>query len=440
MTNEWRFTLNGQPADSPVSAAQLKQLAVAGQLQPTDMVWQEGVTGWGPAASIKGLFPPSKLATPAPPSKKEKDGGKKTGEFSVIGGPAAKEPGGGLTDMHPLLVLLLTLLTVGIFGLFYAFRVSAVYTARAAMSKTDAAGRTLGPARHPVAVLLLSYLTFGFYSAYWTYRVMQECSVYSSGRDYASRSELTLMLLIPGYAIYAAVCSACRTSSGASAKRPAPRNSAPCPPPRCSSSPACGRGCRSWPCSTKTLSIRSGSRPHDSRCSPFGASPSRARPRKATFSRPDSGTDLRGLSCSAKNRSTSAASAPPRRVPHPEPRPQPRFQRLPGFQPDERRPVPRLHSRLRRRRQHLRMSRLPHQHARHLQAHRGRAGRAARRDAAATAPPQGRRHSPRNLSAIRGTAAGRPSPAAAPLRRCTPWPKLFSTAAACGRPATTIRT
>ena len=107
--------------------------------------------------------------------------------------------------MHPLLVLLLTLLTVGIFGLFYAFRVCAAYTARAAVRQTDAAGRTLGRARHPVAVLLLSYLTFGFYSAYWTYRVMQECSVYASGRDYASRSELTLMLLIPGYAIYAAL-------------------------------------------------------------------------------------------------------------------------------------------------------------------------------------------------------------------------------------------
>ncbi len=205
MANEWHFTLNGQPADSPVSAAQLKQLAVAGQLQPTDMVWQEGMTGWVPATSIKGLFPPSKVAPPAPPPKKDKDGGKKTGEFPALGAPAAKEPRGGLTDMHPLLVLLLTLLTLGLFGLFYAFRVAAVYTARAAVRKTDAAGRTLGRARHPIAVLLLSYLTFGFYFAYWTYRAMQECSVYASGRDYASRSELTLMLLIPGYAIYVAL-------------------------------------------------------------------------------------------------------------------------------------------------------------------------------------------------------------------------------------------
>ena len=96
-------------------------------------------------------------------------------------------------------------MTLGLFGLFYAARVSALYTARAAVRKTDAAGRTLGRARHPAAVLLFSYLTGGFYFAYWTYRIMHECSVYSGGRDYESRSELTLMLLVPGYAIYVAL-------------------------------------------------------------------------------------------------------------------------------------------------------------------------------------------------------------------------------------------
>ncbi len=209
MANEWHFTLNGQPADSPVSAAQLKELATGGQLQPTDMVWQEGMTGWAPASSIKGLFPPSKLRARAVPPRKEppkKDKeGKKTGEFKALADPEAKEPRGGLPDMHPLLAVLLTVLTAGLFGLFYAYRVSAAYTARAAVRRTDAAGRTLGRARHPVAVLLLSYLTGGIYFAYWTYRVMHECSVYAGGRDYQSRSELTLMLICPGYAVYVAL-------------------------------------------------------------------------------------------------------------------------------------------------------------------------------------------------------------------------------------------
>jgi GYF domain 2 len=201
MANEWHFTLNGQPADAPVSAAQLKQLAEAGKLQPTDMVWQEGMTGWAPASSIKGLFPPSKL--PPPPAKKDKDG-RKSGEFAVVG-PAAQAPHGGLIDMNPALALLLTVCTGGLFGLFYAWRVSAAYTARAAVRQTDKAGRTLGRARHPIAVLLLSYLTGGLYFAYWTYRALQECSVYRTGRDCEARSELTLMLIFPPYAAYSAL-------------------------------------------------------------------------------------------------------------------------------------------------------------------------------------------------------------------------------------------
>ena len=211
MANEWHFTLNGQPADSPVSAAQLKQLAGAGQLQPTDMVWQEGMTGWAPASSIKGLFPPGKLAAAPPPVKKEsakKDLGKKTGEFAAAGDPAAPAPydsAGGLLGMNPFLALALTVVTGGLFGLFYAYRASVAYSARAAERKADAAGRTLGRARHPVAVGLLSYLTGGLYFAYWTYRAMQDCSVYASGRDCESRSELTLMLIFPPYAAFAAM-------------------------------------------------------------------------------------------------------------------------------------------------------------------------------------------------------------------------------------------
>ena len=122
---------------------------------------------------------------------------------------------------------------------------------------------------------------------------------------------------------------------------------------------------------------------------------------------------------------------------HPEPRPQPRLQRLPGHQPDDRRAVPRQHSRLRRGRQHLRLPRLPHQHARHLQAHRGRPGLAARRDAAAAAPPQGRRHPPGDLSCTTASSCAWPASAAAPLRQAAArWPTPSSTTRASGRAAT----
>jgi hypothetical protein len=224
MANDWHFTRNGQPADTPVSWAQLKQMATAGQLEPTDKVLREDMTGWEPAGSIKGLFPPSKLLPAPAPMKKEppkKDLTKKTGEFRPLGA-APSEPAASLTEMNPYLALLLTICTGGLFGLFYASKVSSAYAKRAAARKTDAANRTLGRARHPVAVMVLSYLTGGIYFSYWTYRIMKECGVYTSGRDCESRSEMTLMLCFPPYAAYTALfrlpdlVKAVRKTAGAS--------------------------------------------------------------------------------------------------------------------------------------------------------------------------------------------------------------------------------
>ena len=65
---------------------------------------------------------------------------------------------------------------------------------------------------------------------------------------------------------------------------------------------------------------------------------------------------------------------------------------------------------------------------------------AARGDAAAAAPPQGRRHAPGDLPPLRRATAPRPASAAAPLRPAAArWPRPSSTAAACGRAATAIR-
>jgi len=52
---DWYYAKDGQQF-GPVSAAQLKQLATAGKLQPEDLVFQEGGKEWVPASSVKGLF------------------------------------------------------------------------------------------------------------------------------------------------------------------------------------------------------------------------------------------------------------------------------------------------------------------------------------------------------------------------------------------------
>lgn len=54
----WYYEKNGQRC-GPYSASQLKQLATAGGLSPTDLVWKESFSDWVSASRVKGLFPPS---------------------------------------------------------------------------------------------------------------------------------------------------------------------------------------------------------------------------------------------------------------------------------------------------------------------------------------------------------------------------------------------
>jgi hypothetical protein len=201
MATEWFYTENGQQAAAPVSAAELKRLATAGQLQPTDMVWREGMANWVTAGTIKELFPQSRTTAVAAPEEK----GAAPAEAPAVK-PTAKPAGGGsLTDLHPLLVLVLTIGSVGLFGLYYSFKVCLDYSALAAKRRADSAGRPLGRARHPLWVLVWSYLTGGYYFYYWVYAAMRECCAYTGRQDFNPRTELSLMLLFPLYAIYVAV-------------------------------------------------------------------------------------------------------------------------------------------------------------------------------------------------------------------------------------------
>ena len=65
MENQWYYTKNNQQ-QGPVSPEQLKQLAASGQLQPSDLVWKEGMGQWVEGRKIKGLF--SAPAAPNPQS------------------------------------------------------------------------------------------------------------------------------------------------------------------------------------------------------------------------------------------------------------------------------------------------------------------------------------------------------------------------------------
>jgi hypothetical protein len=56
---------NGQQT-GPFSIEQLKTMAANGELQPTDLVWKEGMAGWEPASTLPGVFTatPGAIETP----------------------------------------------------------------------------------------------------------------------------------------------------------------------------------------------------------------------------------------------------------------------------------------------------------------------------------------------------------------------------------------
>ena len=66
MTQQWFYSKHGQQ-QGPVSSEQLKQLAASGQLQPTDLVWKDGMGQWVEARKVKGLFPAQAMSSPQEP-------------------------------------------------------------------------------------------------------------------------------------------------------------------------------------------------------------------------------------------------------------------------------------------------------------------------------------------------------------------------------------
>jgi hypothetical protein len=63
MADQWYYAQHGQQT-GPVSTEELKQLAASGQLQPSEMVWKQGMAAWSPANSVEGLFAGAPGASP----------------------------------------------------------------------------------------------------------------------------------------------------------------------------------------------------------------------------------------------------------------------------------------------------------------------------------------------------------------------------------------
>ncbi len=61
------YYVRNNERQGPISGTQLVQLASLGQLQPTDLVWTEGMPAWAPANTLEGLYAaPAPAAAPVP--------------------------------------------------------------------------------------------------------------------------------------------------------------------------------------------------------------------------------------------------------------------------------------------------------------------------------------------------------------------------------------
>jgi uncharacterized RDD family membrane protein YckC len=62
--SQWYYTRNQQQMPTPVTWETLQGLAANGTLTAQEMVWQEGMAEWAPAASVPGLLPAVAAASP----------------------------------------------------------------------------------------------------------------------------------------------------------------------------------------------------------------------------------------------------------------------------------------------------------------------------------------------------------------------------------------
>jgi hypothetical protein len=101
VTTEATYLLarNGQQ-HGPYTLDQLRQMAAQGQTQPDDVVWTAGMSTWIPLADVVRYAPPT-----APPPL----------ENAALG-DAPRPP-----SLHWVLLLVLTLVTFGFFGIFWMF-------------------------------------------------------------------------------------------------------------------------------------------------------------------------------------------------------------------------------------------------------------------------------------------------------------------------------
>jgi hypothetical protein len=124
-TASWWYEQDGQQA-GPATAAALGRLAAEGRLGPSLRVWRDGMAGWEPLANVPELAEVLRAARPTPPVPPPLS--PPPPAFGAPHGPAAAPaPGpaplptvpaaGALEEISPGVVVVLSIVTFGIYGL-----------------------------------------------------------------------------------------------------------------------------------------------------------------------------------------------------------------------------------------------------------------------------------------------------------------------------------
>jgi uncharacterized RDD family membrane protein YckC len=100
MADQWYVGRNGQKA-GPYSTEQLKQMAAAGKLVPSDLLWKQGLEAWVPLSKVKGLMPAAGGSTLPPLDLATPGSGQPGGDFDFLDGQAAASRDGGSPDWNP---------------------------------------------------------------------------------------------------------------------------------------------------------------------------------------------------------------------------------------------------------------------------------------------------------------------------------------------------
>lgn len=98
MASEWYVGRNGQKS-GPFSTEQLKEMAAAGRLVSSDLLWKQGLETWVPITKVKGLLPVEGGGT-LPPLDRSTSGGI-AGDAGIRGAAAAGAYGSGPDDDNP---------------------------------------------------------------------------------------------------------------------------------------------------------------------------------------------------------------------------------------------------------------------------------------------------------------------------------------------------